>query len=63
MALPTLKIVQPKLRRGAIIIADNTISGADRYKEFLAYLRNPENGFITSTLPFKNGLEMSVYLP
>jgi predicted O-methyltransferase YrrM len=63
MAFPTLKVVQPKLRRGAVVITDNTISGADRYEELLVYLRDPQSGFVNSTLPFKNGLEMSVYLP
>jgi hypothetical protein len=33
------------------------------YKEFLQYIRNPENGFRTMTVPFSGGLEVSVYLP
>jgi len=33
------------------------------YKDFLAYIRNPENGFKTLTVPFSGGLELSVYLP
>ncbi|EOO00244.1 putative o- protein [Phaeoacremonium minimum UCRPA7] len=63
MALPTLQVVQPKLRHGAVIIADNTISSAGSYGDFFAYIRDPKNGFINVTLPFKGGLEMSVYLP
>ncbi|KAK7421138.1 hypothetical protein QQZ08_010068 [Neonectria magnoliae] len=63
LALPTLKIVQPKLRYGAVILIDNTISGAEGYADLLAYLRAPENGFPNMTLPFTNGFEMSVYLP
>ncbi|KAH7013335.1 O-methyltransferase [Ilyonectria destructans] len=63
LALPTLKIVQPKLRYGAVVLTDNTISGAEGYADLLAYLRAPENSFHNMTLPFTNGFEMSVYLP
>ncbi|KAL6410896.1 O-methyltransferase [Ilyonectria robusta] len=63
LALPTLKIVQPKLRYGAVVLTDNTISGAEGYADLLSYLRSPENGFRNMTLPFTNGFEMSVYLP
>lgn len=63
MALPTLKLIQPKMRRGAVVLADNTVKSAEKYKELLDYLRAPENGFSNLTLPYSNGLEMSVYLP
>ncbi|KAG8164521.1 hypothetical protein KVR01_006439 [Diaporthe batatas] len=63
LALPTLKVVLPRLRKGAVILADNTISGAEGYKDLLAFLREPQNGFQNMTLPFTNGLEMCVYLP
>ena len=63
MALPALKLVQPKMRYGAVVIADNTIEAAKGYKDLLDYLRSPDSGFITFTLPFTKGLEMSVYLP
>lgn len=61
LALPTLKTVLPRLRRGAVILTDNTISGAKGYANLLAFLRAPENGFQNMTLPFTNGFEMSVY--
>ena len=51
------------LRYGAVILTDNTISGAEGYKELLEYLQAPENGFRNLTLPYSNGFEMSVYLP
>ncbi|KAM3511375.1 hypothetical protein MY11210_004984 [Beauveria gryllotalpidicola] len=62
MALPTLKIVQRKMRRGAIVIADNT-TVSEGYDEMLTYMRSPDSGFITMTLPFSQGLEFCVYLP
>ncbi|KAL3460606.1 S-adenosyl-L-methionine-dependent methyltransferase [Aspergillus heterothallicus] len=63
LALPTLKTVLPRMRPGAVVLADNTISGAKGYAELLAFLRCPENGFQNMTLPFTNGFEMSVYMP
>ncbi|OBT66483.1 hypothetical protein VE03_03617 [Pseudogymnoascus sp. 23342-1-I1] len=63
MALPTLKIIQPRLRRGAVVIADNVVMSKILYKEFLTYVRSPENGFKTMTVPYSGGLEVSVYLP
>ncbi|KIW43763.1 uncharacterized protein PV06_04831 [Exophiala oligosperma] len=63
MALPTLKVVEPKMRHGALVIVDNTIGAARGYKDMLEYLRNPDSGYINMTLPFSKGLEMSVYLP
>ncbi|KAJ5096648.1 hypothetical protein N7456_007369 [Penicillium angulare] len=63
LALPTLKTVLPRLRRGAVVLTDNTISGAKGYADLLAFLRDPANGFQNMTLPFTNGFEMSVYHP
>ncbi|EPS39034.1 hypothetical protein H072_7190 [Dactylellina haptotyla CBS 200.50] len=63
MALPTLQLVQPKLKQGAVIIADNTIGSAVGYKELLDYMRAPGSGFTNLTLPYHKGLEMSVYCP
>ncbi|OJJ05159.1 hypothetical protein ASPVEDRAFT_31565 [Aspergillus versicolor CBS 583.65] len=63
LALPTLKTVLPRLRPGAVVLTDNTISGAKGYADLLAYLREPANGFQNMTLPFTNGFEMSVYRP
>ncbi len=63
MALPTLQILKPKLRRGAIILTDNTSMARPLYKDLLAYIHDPQNGFKTTTLPYSGGLEMTVYLP
>ncbi|KAK1147347.1 hypothetical protein N8T08_001424 [Aspergillus melleus] len=63
LALPTLKTVLPRFRPGAVVLTDNTISGAKGYADLLAFLRTPENGFQNMTLPFTNGFEMSVYMP
>ncbi|KAJ9639158.1 uncharacterized protein PV06_09185 [Exophiala oligosperma] len=63
MTLPALKIVMPKLRYGAVVIVDNTIGSAVRYKELLDFMRAPNSGFTNLTLPYTKGLEMSLYMP
>ncbi len=63
LALPTLKLIQPRLRPGAVVLTDNTISSAEGYKDLLNYLRAEGSGFANMTLPFTNGFEMSVYMP
>ncbi|KAE8371734.1 S-adenosyl-L-methionine-dependent methyltransferase [Aspergillus bertholletiae] len=63
MTLPALKAIQPHLRHGAVVIIDNTISSAGRYKDLLAYLRQEKSGFTNLTIPYSNGLELCVYAP
>ncbi|KAF4953473.1 hypothetical protein FSARC_12363 [Fusarium sarcochroum] len=63
LALPALEIIKPRLRRGAIILADNTKMAKMLYKEFLEYIHDPKNGFKTTTTAYSGGLEMIVYLP
>lgn len=63
LALPTLKIVQQKLRKGGVVIVDNTISSKNAYGQLLAYLREEGIGFRNLTVPYSNGLEVCVYYP
>ncbi|KAK4119669.1 S-adenosyl-L-methionine-dependent methyltransferase [Parathielavia appendiculata] len=63
MALPTLQIIKPRLKKGAIVLADNTKMARPLYAEYLDYIQNPANGFKTTEIPYSGGLQMSVYLP
>jgi len=60
VALPALKLLEPKMRSGAVVILDNSISSATRYAELLAHLRSPANGYTNLTIPYSKGLEMSI---
>ncbi|KAI9825136.1 MAG: hypothetical protein M1819_000594 [Sarea resinae] len=60
LTLPILKLVKPKLRSGAVVIIDNTVSSADRYTELLAYLRAPGSGFANLTVPYSKGLDFII---
>jgi predicted O-methyltransferase YrrM len=57
--LPVLKLLEPHLGQGALVIAENAI---DDSGDYLTYVRNPDNGYRTIPLPFdpRRGNEMSV---
>lgn len=63
VALPALELLLPKLRDGAIVVTDNTISSGERYSDLLNLLRNGNGPFESVTLPYTGGLEFSVYKP
>jgi predicted O-methyltransferase YrrM len=60
-----LKVLTPHLRPGAVVLADNVTAPLVRWAvaEYVAYVRAPGRGFRSVTLPFKHGLEYSVYMP
>jgi predicted O-methyltransferase YrrM len=60
MARPALELVAPRLRKGAIVVCDNTEQHRSAYADYFAFLENPANGFRTITLPFDGGLEFSI---
>jgi predicted O-methyltransferase YrrM len=62
MARTALGLIAPHLRRGAIVIADNTAQFRQDYAEYFAFLGDPANAFTTQTLPFAGGLELTVKL-
>ena len=63
MAKPALELLMPQLRPGAIVIADNVTSFRHEYRDYLAIVRDPASGFRSMTLPFKGGVELSVWMP
>ncbi|HEY0227934.1 MAG TPA: class I SAM-dependent methyltransferase [Mycobacterium sp.] len=52
-----LEILEPRLRPGALIIAENTTP------DYLAYVRDPERPYLSLTLPFGDGTgnELSLF--
>jgi predicted O-methyltransferase YrrM len=57
--LPVLKLLEPHLSPGALVIGENAI---EQSREYLDYVRDPANGYRTISLPFDpgRGNEMSV---
>lgn len=61
MALPALELLIPQLKKGAVIISDNTIFAAKGYEKYLAKIKGENSGFRTVTLPFNGGLEYTIW--
>ena len=60
MARPALELVAPHLRRGAVVMCDNTTQFREPYADYFAFVDDPKNELRTLTLPFEGGFELSV---
>lgn len=58
--LPMLRLLVPKLRRGSAVFADNIFTFPKELASYVAFVRDPANGFESTTLPLGHGLEYSV---
>jgi predicted O-methyltransferase YrrM len=54
LARQVIEIIAPQLRTGAFVMNDNA------EPDFLDFIRDPTNGFISITLPLKGGTELAV---
>ena len=59
--LPVLKLLQPKLRPRAIVLADNIYTFKKALRPYVAYVQGGTNGFVSSTLDIADGFELSVF--
>ncbi|MBR1363539.1 MULTISPECIES: O-methyltransferase [Bradyrhizobium] len=50
--LPILRLLEPHLKRGALIVGENALEEASGY---IDYVRDPENGYLSLSLPFEPG--------
>ncbi len=60
--LPILKMLAPHLRKAGVVLADNVLSPFIRrtLAEYVAYVQDRRNGFVSVTVPFPDGFEVSV---
>jgi predicted O-methyltransferase YrrM len=57
MCLPVLRLLEARLAPGALVVADDiTLSGMGDY---LDYVRDPANGYVTVAFPVEDGMEIS----
>ncbi len=54
-----LKLVEPHLRKGAIVAADN-INTRNKIEDFTGYVREPKNGYVSVDMPLGDGIEVSM---
>jgi len=59
LCLPVLRLLEPRLAPGAIVAADD-ISQASM-SEYLGYVRDPANGYVSVAFPVDDGVEISCW--
>jgi predicted O-methyltransferase YrrM len=55
--VPVLRLLEPKLAPGALVVADDTNMAS--VAEYLAYVRDPASGYVSVAFPVEDGLEIS----
>ena len=60
--LPVLKMIEPSLRTGAVVLADNIFTFKKDLRPYVEYVQSGTNGFESTTLRISDGFEYSVYL-
>jgi predicted O-methyltransferase YrrM len=54
-----VELIADRLSDRAVVLTDNTVSHADQLEPFITWIRHRED-FISTGLPFENGMEMSI---
>jgi predicted O-methyltransferase YrrM len=57
--LPVLRLLEPRLGPGALVVADDTVSMADKMTDYLSYVRDPAHGYLSVAFPESDGLEIT----
>jgi predicted O-methyltransferase YrrM len=57
--LPVLRLLEPRLTPGALVLADDTISLAAEMTDYLTYVRDPAHGYLSIEFPEADGLEIT----
>ena len=60
--LPVLKLLAPRLRKGAVVLADNIFTFKKDLRPYVEYVQSGANGFESTTLRIADGFEYSVYI-
>jgi len=57
--LPVLRLLEPSLLPGALVIADDLDLFPDVLKPYLEYVRDPSNGYVSVSIPIGDAMELS----
>ena len=58
--LPFLRMLEPALAPGALVVADDLDLFPDVLRDYLAYVRDPAHGYVSAMLPVGDAMELSV---
>ena len=61
--LPCLKLLEPKLQPGALVVADDIDLFPDALRPYLDYVRDESAGYVSVKLPVGDAMELSVRAP
>jgi predicted O-methyltransferase YrrM len=61
MYISVLEVLKPKLRNGAVVLADNIFTFKKVLRPFVDYMQSGENGFVSTTLQISDGFEFSLF--
>jgi predicted O-methyltransferase YrrM len=59
-ALPVLQLVAPRMRRGAIVLNHNALAMKGDHAGYVAYVRDPANGFVSSEITLAGELSVRI---
>jgi predicted O-methyltransferase YrrM len=62
MYIPVTELLKPKLRDGAVVLADNIFTFKRILRPFVEYVQSGKNGFLSTTLRISDGFELSVFI-
>ncbi|HEX7303155.1 O-methyltransferase [Lentzea sp.] len=57
LCLPVLRDLEPRLAPGALVVADDIDQAS--MADYLAYVRDPSNGYVSVAFPVEDGMEIS----
>ncbi len=57
LCLPVLRLLEPRLAAGALIVADDI--DQDAMTDYLDYVRDPANDYVSVSFPVEDGMEIS----
>lgn len=59
MCLPVLRLIEDRLAPGALVVGDD--STFESMSDYLAYVRDPANGYVSIDFPVEDGMELSCW--
>ncbi|MGP3940193.1 O-methyltransferase [Streptomyces sp. 6N106] len=62
LCLPVLRMLEPRLRPGTLVVADDIDQLEGPLRPYLDYVRDPANGYQNVSFPIEDGMEISCRL-
>jgi predicted O-methyltransferase YrrM len=59
-ALPVLRLVAPRMRQGAVVVNHNAAAMKGDHAEYLKFVRDPSNGFVSGSITLAGELSVRV---